>query len=379
MSNKSIINYNKQELEGYLNDLKLVGELSGLYSNSNVPFLHYRATENIYCTAFDADNLARADITADARLRKYGVGIKTFVEGTKHTYQKIAEFNNQNVLYRDLKPVDKVKKVAELRNIRMDFTRNVYGIERLIYHCIVRNSQGFALFEENMYDIDLNNIKLTTSKDHIFEFTDGKENYKFNESKSTLYKQFNTEDACFASVEVEILDDPLSLLRKLNPSSFLKTEVSEFLFLPLYSTNRTKKFVSEKSGLNQWNAGGRKRNANEVYIPYPAEIRSVFDGYFPNRDTPFDVELPNGKIISMKICQDGGKAIMSNPNKSLGEWLLRDVLKLQEGELLTYEKLLAIGVDSIVFEKVNGKYKIDFGKIGLVEEFYETNILADYG
>ena len=43
--------------------------------------------------------------------------------------------------------------------------RYVYDIEKLIYHCIVRNSQGFSLFDENMYDIDLNNIKLYTNTD----------------------------------------------------------------------------------------------------------------------------------------------------------------------------------------------------------------------
>jgi len=35
-------------------------------------------------------------------------------------------------------------------------------------------------------------------------------------------------------------------------------------------------FYADKSGLNQWNARGRDRNPNEVYIPIPAEIHKNF-------------------------------------------------------------------------------------------------------
>lgn len=42
---------------------------------------------------------------------------------------------------------------------------------------------------------------------------------------------------------------------------------------------------------------------------------------------------------------------MSNPNKSLGQWLLRKVLKLQEGELLTMDKLDMAGFDSVTVAK----------------------------
>ena len=38
--------------------------------------------------------------------------------------------------------------------------------------------------------------------------------------------------------------------------------------------------VFEKSGLNQWNAGGRPRHSDEVYIPIPSEIHKNFQGFF---------------------------------------------------------------------------------------------------
>ena len=64
--------------------------------------------------------------------------------------------------------------------------------------------------------------------------------------------------------------------------------------------------------------------------------------------------------MSAKICQDGGKALMSNPNKELGKWLLRDILHLKEGELLTMEKLNLFGFNNVVITKIDSEnFKID--------------------
>ena len=65
----------------------------------------------------------------------------------------------------------------------------------------------------------------------------------------------------------------------------------------------------------------------------------------------------------MKLCQDNGKALMSNPNSELGAWLLREVLRLEENEILTYDKLAEIGIEDVVFEKSDdNNYKLDFRK-----------------
>ena len=47
--------------------------------------------------------------------------------------------------------------------------------------------------------------------------------------------------------------------------------------------------------------------------------------------------------MQSKVCQDGGKALMLYSNREIGQWILRDVLRLREGELLTYEKLQTLG------------------------------------
>jgi len=71
-----------------------------------------------------------------------------------------------------------------------------------------------------------------------------------------------------------------------------------------------------------------------------------------------------------KLCQENSKALMTNPNKALSDWLLRKVLKLQEGELLTYDRLKLLGIDSVRITKIaDDKYRIDFAKIDSFEEF----------
>ena len=64
-----------------------------------------------------------------------------------------------------------------------------------------------------------------------------------------------------------------------------KVDKYETIYLLLYGRDHT---VFEKSGLNQWNAKGRVRNLNEVYIPVPA------------RNTSFNLKLLDGKITHLK-------------------------------------------------------------------------------
>ena len=55
---------------------------------------------------------------------------------------------------------------------------------------------------------------------------------------------------------------------------------------------------------------------------------------------------------------------MSNPNKDLGEWLLRDVLKLKDGQLVTMDILDDKGVNAVIFTKhKNGTYSVDFSYV----------------
>lgn len=362
-----IINYNQKEFENYKNDLRMIGSLSLLFADSEIPMLDYRVPENLYCMSFGATNLARSCVTADAKFGTVGIGIKTFLEQNKKTWQKIAEFDKKSSLYNDLAPKEKIIKIAELRNERITSTMNIYGLTSMIYHCVIRNKQGFHFHEEEMDLIDINNIKNVKEVRNSIYFEDGKHEYSFNKTKSTLLKRFYV-DEYFDNVDVVIAQNPIDLLRDSFANIVTITE-NETIVMPLYSVKGGVKIVPPKSGLNQWNAGGRQRNVNEVYIPFPSKLRKKYDKFFPDREHCFDVKLPSGKTISMKVCQDDGKAIMSNPNKDLGEWILREVLQLQEKELATYEKLSALGIDSVAFEKDRkGNYSLDFRKIDLNSE-----------
>ena len=85
------------------------------------------------------------------------------------------------------------------------------------------------------------------------------------------------------------------------------------------------------------------------------------------------LKLPDGRQMQSKICQDNGKALMSYSNRELGQWILRDVLGLKEGELLTYDKLQAIGIDSVRIDKIsNDQFEINFSATGSYDDFKEN-------
>jgi NgoFVII C-terminal B3-like DNA-binding domain len=364
----------EKQRENYKTFLKLIGCLSKLFSDSEVPYLYYRVAENIFCKAFEAENLSRSDISADAKKNGIGIGLKTFLAGNNNTFQKVAEFNKARPLYNDLPPQKLIRKVSELRNSRIELTNNTHNFDNSIYHCVLREESRFKIFEEPMDFIDLDHIKIQKKQKSSISFYDGINEYSFLLSKSTLTKRFVTKNTLF-EFDVDILKDPLSELFNLfsTKNVFIEKErkITQTIFLPLYGSNIK---VYEGSGLNQWNASGRKRDFDEVYIPVPAIVHKISPDFFPGRDTPFDLFLPSGEILKSKICQSGEKALMSHPNKELGKWILRKILKLEEGELLTYEKLQEIGIDSVRIDKIdNLKYEINFSKIGSYENFIDIN------
>jgi len=358
----------------YISYLKAVCSLSKLFSQSNIPFLYYRVAENIYCKTFGAENLSRDDLAYDARLGNIGIGIKTFID-KKISNEKIAEFNAFSGQLRNIKGEELAIKLAELRNERIDFANRTYGINDAIYHCIARNEKSIKIFETNYDLVDTDNLKNIRIKNASIFFNDKKSEYSFNFSKSTLFKKFVTPDNA-VEISIEILEDPLELIlqlfnKQITISDKFVIPGIDYVILPLYSLKESKqnlKVVSDKSGLNQWNAGGRKRDVGEVYIPVPSIIHKKYPKFFPNRETIFYLHVPTGEILNAKLCQENSKALMTNPNNALSDWLLRKVLKLKERELLTYERLMLIGIDSVRITKINNRnYKIDFAKIDSFE------------
>lgn len=365
----------KEVIDHYCESLKHMGTISGLFSESISPYISPRVAENIFCLATGAENLGRADCSADAKLENVGIGVKTFLGNRNNTMQKVAEFNKDAFMIRNEEHELTIKIIANLRNERILSTMRIYGIKNMIYHCVVREPNLIKICECPMDVIDLANIKdiEIKNKGNSIYFKDGKNEYSFNLNKNTLYKRFDTGESLF-SIEVEIFDDPYGMLsrviaREIKEKTKKCTASYESVILPLFS-DKGERNVPERSGLNQWNAMGRKRDCNEIYIPIPAWIHKTFSGFFPNRDQVFTLNLPNGNVLSAKLCQEGSKALMSNPNLDLGRWLLREVMNLKEQELLTYNKLQVLNIDSVEVYKINAKeYKIDFRPLGTYDAF----------
>ena len=371
-----IFNTNSKEYELYFHYIKSVSSLSKLFSESEIPFLHYRLAENLFCKAFNAENLSRTDTAYDAKIDNIGIGIKTFVCPSNSKSEKIAEFDRKNSELQNLN-VDKFAiKLAELRNERINFSNRTYKIEKSYYHCIARKKSSLVIFNTNYDLINMDKINIISNDKTSIKFKDNINEYSYNYAKSTLFKKFIIPQN-HKIIDIQIIDNPLDLILKIfsEYNNFEITETKDFVILPLYSClkNENKKYVPEKSGLNQWNAGGRVRKYGEVYIPVPSEIRKLKSGFFPEIDKIFNLEIPSGDKLKAKICQDNGKALMTNPNVALANWLLKDVLQLKERELLTYRKLEIVGIDSVKVEKIdNENFKIYFSKIGSYEKFINS-------
>lgn len=379
MNNIEFYQYQNEEYKSkYHNYLELTCSLSKLFSDSTSPYLYYRAAENIFCLAFDAENLSRSDVSIDAKKGNVGFGLKTFLYGNGKTLQKIAEFNALRESYTYKKDEEIVNFIANARNERLDLVINSYKLENLIYHCVIRKENKLSIHEFPMTKIDIDNICDIKRTSNTIQFNDKINEYSFNLSKSTLYKRFNCTNSLY-DLKVNILEEPYMALTNLhiNESDLYKEKkIFPQIYLPLYAPSSKDLEPAIASGINQWNAGGRDRDENELYIPVPAWIHKKFKGFFPdNNDDKFELELPDGQILNAKMCQSGQKGLMSNPNKALGKWILRDVLKIPARTLIDRSYLNKIGIDSIIIIRTDkNKYKIDFAALGKYENFKNDNI-----
>ncbi|MES2836639.1 MAG: restriction endonuclease [Bacteroidota bacterium] len=266
----------------------------------------------------------------------------------------------------DFKGRELAIKLGEFRNDRINLASRLYNIESSLYHIVARKEKELLLYETDYKLIDIANIHSVKDNKASLQFEDGNNFYSFNYSKSTLFRKFLIPQNAFR-LPIDIIEDPYSLLLELfeeNKDLKIATDKlvkgENYVVLPLYGIKNKEKFVFEKSGLNQWNAGGRKRDAGEIYIPIPIEIHKNFPNFFPARDTHFNLTIPTGETFTAKVCQDNSKALMTDPNKAMADWILRKVLQLKEGELATIEKLDELGFDSVIITKTNNNnFKID--------------------
>jgi hypothetical protein len=401
--------FDSENLLRYEKFLEQICSMSGLYSDSKNPYVNSRFIEKLFVYISGAQDFSRNDMSFDAKTPDgSGIGIKTFVVNsfTSQKQEKIAEFGALAAIgeFQGLSEIQIARRVSEYRNARIDSDCRIYDInlEKSYYHCLVRASSSFMIHEEPYIKISEKNIKLLPIKSsphrHI-HFTDNFKTYSFNISKNTLFMQFDVSkgmnsipknvdviDNVFESyLEKNLIGDFSFLLSKKKSKENIMdmSHAKNFIILPLYSTRNHK--VPERSGLNQWNASGRERTFGEAYIPIPKEVREKFPNFLPRAEVPFKLRIPNGRVLNVKVCQADGKALMSNPNRDLCEWLFSLIdnsewtsrKRLIQRNPYTYEDLVRIGQDSVRIEKPQREsdiYELHPMNIGSYEDFLEQTV-----
>jgi len=352
-------------------------QLSPIFSENTKPYLPYRVVEKIFCKAFEASDETRKDVSVDAVKISEGIGIKTFLaKPSMRGTEKVAEFNNRAKFPLDLTDDGKlIRQVASYRNQRIEDTVKVYGLNNTVYHYVVRDVGKIYIAECPMLPIDFSSIKGVRKNRGSIAFRDKHFKYKFNISKSVLLMDFSYAEY-FDAVEVAGFLDKALLNKALDELSEPETvdnsllRKTDYVILPLYSTRTGS--VPLKSGLNQWNADGRPRHHDEVYIPIPRIVHQVKPGFFPPKDKKFKLITDDGIEMTAKVCQQGCKALMSDPNRDLGSWILRKKLKLSPGEIVSLKHLQDFNSDNVIIYKMNETtYKINTHSFGSFKEQHE--------
>ncbi len=389
------MNISSVDFPTYEKLVKSVGSLSKLFTENNIPFLSSKFVEKLFVYTSASADLARRDMSFDAKtMSGAGVGVKTFgvtqLNGTKS--EKVAEFTADATkgIFANLGSDELAYTVASYRNARVLSDARIFDIDldSSFYHCLVRSSDGCMIHEEPYQLINLDALKFDkqSSMSKNPRFSDGTNIYSFSTAKNTLFKTFNLGTHSNSSViEVELLENVFELLLKGGLTSGglaleereVRTE-NPYVILPLFSTSTGK--VEPKSGINQWNAGGRAREFGEAYIPHPSAVRAKYPDFFPPKDVSFKLRVPSGEVMSAKVCQQDGKAIMSNPNSALCGWLFRMIddspsiskARLSEGRPYTSQDLARVGKDSVKISLVDPReslYELEPASLGSFERF----------
>ena len=404
--------------------LQSVAAMTLLFSDGPQAYIDYRFVEKLFVLATKGKDISRSDKVFDAIVGKpqnIGVGVKTFmIPGNAQTsLEKVQEFTrfSGSGAFDNLGKAEIAYKAAEYRNNTVLADSQEYGIDisNSIYHCLVRSGGAGVIHEEpyplinleKIHPIDVQGRTLDNFPDGNkgIRFSDGTNIYSYSKSKSVLMKKFDLtlyktlppipltiDPDIWKKISNSVVEKSLVEALSVSETQSSSEEDTEklvpgvdFVILPLYSTRGTSKTVEAASGINQWNAGGRQRKYGEAYIPIPALVHRLAPGFFPERDMPFELLLPNSTdAVNAKVCQQGSKALMSNPNDRLCRWLYKvidskfsdyDFDRPPTREPFTYSDLQKVGRDSVIVIKdrtsAHLKYEIRFAELGRYEEFID--------
>ena len=409
MSNIIWNKFSEESKEEYIEFLKIFGSLSGLFKdnengkNAKKPYLYYRNHEQLFARTFEVEDLTRNDSAFDALGAwgedRVGIGLKTWIHTRDLTYQKVAEFNKLAPkeifpLIEQGDPYAVIKKVANLRNDRIMLDKRLHNTNRDVYHFITRDDNVMNIIETPYDLIDIDSIELIDSDGKTFTFKDKSHKYKFYRSKSVLLEEFDASNfEIIERVPIKQFEDPFELIKMIKVDANIKENENknDVIYLPLYQDKKEGMIVSDCSGVNIRNGKSKNKGSNTPRPLYEIEVRiskwihKVFPYFFDlnalNPDdikneelNDFDLILPDGRILRGRIKQEGGKSLQTNPQGALGEWVLKDVLGLENREVVTMELLERLGIDSLKITKLGrGRFKITVGETGAYEKFKLEN------
>ncbi|MBS5787946.1 MAG: NgoFVII family restriction endonuclease [Clostridioides difficile] len=402
--------FSEREKDEYIQFLKIFGALSGLFkdnqegANARKPYLYYRNHEQLFARVFDVEDLTRKDSAFDAlgtwANDRVGIGLKTWIHTKDYTYQKVAEFNKLAPvviapLIENGEPEEVIKKVSELRNERIMLDKRLYRTDRDVYHFVTRDDDVMNIIETPYDLIDIDSLELIKSDGKTYTFKDRLHNYKFYKSKSVLLEEFDASQCeIITQILIEQFDNPFELIRMIELPNSTKEIIceDEEIYLPLYQDKKEGRTVSNCSGINIRHSKPKSKGSNTPRPEYEIEVRiskwihHVFPNFFGlnalneediknDQLNDFDLILPDGRILRGRIKQQNGKSLQTNPQGALGEWILNDVLGLKSREVVTWELLNNLGIDSLKIIKQDDKhFRITVAETGAYEKFKIDNI-----
>lgn len=399
--------FSKEEKQEYIEFLKIFGSLSGLFkdnqagANSKKPYLYYRNHEQLFARVFKVEDLTRKDSAFDAlgvwTSDRIGIGLKTWIHTKDVTYQKVAEFNKLAPLV--IEPLiekgateEVIHKVSELRNERIMLDKRLYRTDKEVYHCITRDDNVMNIVETSYDLIDIASLKLIKSDGKTYSFKDRLHKYKFYKSKSVLLEEFDaSQNEIIMKIPIEQFDDPFELIKMIKLPENNEETIHEEIYLPLYQDKKEGRIVSNCSGVNIRNGKPKSKGSNTPRPEYEIEVRistwihNVFPNFFGinafdenqvknEKLNDFDLILPDGRALKGRIKQQNGKSLQTSPQGALGKWILKDVLGLKGREMVTWELLDKLGIDSLRITKIDDKhFKITVAETCAYEKFKIDN------
>ena len=427
--------YAKDERKEYIQFLQVYGALTNLFRQKQgdmIPYLDSKFQETVYAKVFKSKNVdignTPHDVLSVFGTERIGVGIKTWMS-SKPSYQKVMQLKRfQNEINQYRHDVGQMAyEISKLKNekMRSDYERLGLEEDKNIYHYITRDQGKFTVSECAYPLININNLTKFSQSSTALSWSDGSKEYKYTFGDSQIWQKFDSskkDTFLLEQFDVSIIEDPFEFLLKAY-FEFISTAKEESstdiveVYLPLYSY-RTKE-VEEKSGLNAWRGAPKNTNSNtlrplkEVYIPIPIKFHHKYPNFFTNDiweiikerkscqndktkvkpEVRFHLVLPNGKKIpalitgdNMKHFQSGSRTEYDTNGKlygqnALGQWLLVDVLGLNDGvQKVTREWLQKKGADSVRLWREKGDYStiyIDLAPIGAFEEFMNNQPISE--